>query len=159
VLLQAAWGTYEALWSLSGWSMCSFTSARIRCTGGAEKVGPSAEKYFFDSIDHLRTSTVHRSIRDKLAFTGGRGPIPGYRGDEFARAQNVTLAVAISQLTCVRRARPPCPREVVTRIGPVTVRQPRVRVRAACWHASRYASTVQDSLDGFGSNALVVPVR
>jgi len=159
VLLQAAWGTYEALWSLSGWSMCSFTSARIRCTGGAEKVGPSAEKYFFDSIDPLRTSTVHRSIRDKLAFTGGRGPIPGYRGDEFARAQNVTLAVAISQLTCVRRARPPCPREVVTRIGPVTVRQPRVRVRAACWHASRYASTVQDSLDGFGSNALVVPVR
>jgi hypothetical protein len=54
------------------WSVDVFlTSARIRCTGGAEKVGPSAEKYFFDSIDPLRTSTVHRSIRDKLAFTGG----------------------------------------------------------------------------------------
>jgi hypothetical protein len=65
------------------WSVDVFlTSARIRCTGGTEKVGPSAEKYFFDSIDPLRTSTVHRSIRDKLAFTGGRGPIPGYRGDE-----------------------------------------------------------------------------
>jgi hypothetical protein len=79
------------------------------------------------------TFRQHRPLADvdcasqhsrQVGFHWGRGPIPGYRGDEFARAQNVTLAVAISQLTCVRRARPPCPREVVTRIGPVTVRQP-----------------------------------